>query len=322
MVFGKAEGEMIATVTLNPAVDKTLSVSRVILGNVNRMDEVHNMAGGKGINVAHVLKQFGYETKALGFVGGYTGEFIENSVEAMGVVNAFTHVAGNTRTSTNVIGEDGYITELLEPGPQISDNEKEEFLKSYKEQIKNCEMVILSGSAPRGINSDFYAELISAASSENVKILLDASGENLKSGMQAKPFMIKPNMMELQTLMGRKIQGMHEVCEAAVSLVKDGIPNVLVSMGSKGILYAKDENQSTGVYYVPAPRIRVVNSVGSGDCAVAAFAMSFLEGLNPEETVKRCVAVSVANALSLENGEIDKDRVEEIKKSISLCNIE
>ena len=313
---------MIATVTLNPAVDKTLSVSRVILGNVNRMDEVHNMAGGKGINVAHVLEQFGYETKALGFVGGYTGDFIEDSVEAMGVVNAFTRVAGNTRTSTNVIGEDGYITELLEPGPEISEKEKAEFLQNYKEQIKDCELVILSGSAPRGIDPEFYAELIEEASKENVKILLDASGDNLKKGMLAKPFMIKPNMAELQTLMGRKIQGMHEVSDAAVSLVKQGIPNVLVSMGSKGILYAKDMGEEAGVYYVPAPRIRVVNSVGSGDCAVAAFAMSYIEGLAPEETVKRCVAVSVANALSLENGEIDKLRVDEIMKGLSLCNIE
>lgn len=313
---------MIATVTLNPAVDKTLSVSRVVLGNVNRMDEVHNMAGGKGINVAHVLEQFGYETKALGFVGGYTGDFIEDSVEAMGVINAFTKVSGNTRTSTNVISEDGYITEFLEPGPQILEKEKKEFLKNYKEQIKDCDLVVLSGSAPRGIDPDFYSELILTATEEDVRILFDASGENLKKGMYARPFMIKPNMAELQTLMGRKIQGMHEVSDAAVQLVEWGIPNVLVSMGSKGILYAKREDKNVGVYYVPAPRIRVINSVGSGDCAVAAFAMSVLEGLNPEETVKRCVAVSVANALSLENAEIDKARVDELMKSLKLCNIE
>lgn len=310
---------MIATVTLNPAVDKTLNTSRVVLGSVNRVDEVNNHAGGKGINVAKVLREYDEEVIALGMLGGYSGSFISDAVARIGATDKFTRVSGETRTSINVISEDGYITEFLEPGPKVTEEEIKAFTETYKEVIKDCEIVVLSGSTPIGVPTSIYADLIEYANALGKKVLLDSSGESLKKGMYARPYMMKPNMRELESLMGRKIQGMQEVCEAAIQIVEWGVPHVLVSMGAKGMMYAYDGEKEIETYYIPAPGIRAVNTVGSGDSAVAAFAIATLQGLDRVDSLKRCVAVSVANALSKENGKIDKDKAAEIEAKLSLC---
>ena len=311
---------MVATITLNPAVDKTLNASRVVMGTVNRMDSATNMAGGKGINVAKVLSQYDVKVKTLGFIGGYSGDIINDAVKKMGATPCFTRVSGDTRTSVNLITEDGYITEFLEPGPMIQPSELEEFYATYEKEIEDCKIVVISGSAPQGVGPEAYVKMIDLANSKGKKVMLDTSGDNLKKGMYARPFMMKPNLKELESLMGRRIQGIQEVTESALQIVEWGVPNVLVSMGSKGILYARDNDGKNEVYYVQAPSIRAVNSVGSGDSAVAAFVISYLQGLNPEETIKRCVAISAANACSLENGVISKEKAQELESGLTLGN--
>lgn len=311
---------MVATITLNPAVDKTLTASRVIMGAVNRMDSATNIEGGKGINVAKVLRQYDVDVKTLGFIGGYSGEMIKDAVRNMGAIPSFTKVSGDTRTSVNLITEDGYITEFLEPGPMISDEELESFFDTYEREIEDCSIVVISGSAPQGVGPDAYVRMIETANAKGKKVMLDTSGDNLKKGMYARPFMMKPNMKELESLMGRRIHGMQEVAESAMQIVEWGVANVMVSMGNKGILYARDNNGRSEVYYVQAPSIHAVNSVGSGDSAVAAFVISILEGLSPEDTVKRCVAISAANACSLENGVISREKAEEFESSLTLSD--
>lgn len=309
---------MVATITLNPAVDKTLLSSRIILGSVNRMDDVKNIAGGKGINVAKVLKQYDYEVKTLGLVGGYNGQLIEDAVNDMGIKTAFTKVANETRTSINLITEDGYITEFLEPGPIISEPELERFKVDYLNEIKDVDVVVISGSSPRNVPAKFYAELITMANELGKKVILDTSGDPLKEGMLAKPYMMKPNMKELENLLGKRLRGMSELSDAAIEIVQQGVPNVMVSMGSKGILYAKQNADNIDVYYVPAPSIKVINTVGSGDSAVAAFVIATLQGLDDEETVKKCVAISAANAMSIENGIIDKDVADKLYENLAV----
>lgn len=311
---------MVATVTLNPAVDKTLFSSGVILGSVNRMDDVQNIAGGKGINVAKVLKQYDFDVITLGFIGGYNGKFIEDTVKGMNIDTKFTKVSKESRTSINLITEDGYITEFLEPGPLISEEELSSFKAEYEEVIKGVSMVVISGSVPKGVDCHIYKELILLANDMGKKVVLDTSGDALKYGIEAKPYMIKPNMRELEQLMGKKIRGMQELSDAAIELVKTGIDNVMVSMGSKGILYAKKSKDDVDAYFVPAPSIKAVNTVGSGDSAVAAFVISTLEELSNEDTVKKCVAISAANAMSVENGIIDKDIAEEFYENLAVSS--
>lgn len=307
---------MIITVTLNPAVDKTLRGSGIILGNVNRMEEVKNIAGGKGINVSKVLSSYGYKVKALGFAGGYSGDMIMNAVTDMGIENCFTRIEGETRTSINVIGEDGYVTEILEPGPEVKEAEKQSFLDNYEKEIIDCDMVIISGSAPKGVESSFYVDLINIANKKGIKVLLDASGDNLKKGMYARPFFLKPNIKELESLVGKKLRTIEDVTQEAEQLVEWGIKNVMVSLGSKGIVYAYMDGDDIKSIFMEAPKMKVVNTVGSGDCVVAAFAMAQCEKLTREDTLKHCIAISAANVTTPENGVVDKDLAKEIENKL------
>ena len=294
---------MITTVTLNPAIDKTITTSRLLPGQVNRGDSVKNIAGGKGINVTKVLRQYGSSVCALGFLGGYTGRFIEEYVEGLGAESAFTQIAGETRTSTNVLSMDGYVTEILEPGPVICEEEKERFLQTYTEKLAGSRFVVLSGSAPKGLSTDIYAQLIELAERQKLRTVLDTSGELLVQGVKAKPFLIKPNTRELEYLTGRKLRELSEIREAALQLVSEGIAHVLVSMGEKGMLYATE---------------RKLNTVGSGDSAVAAAVMALQQEASMEDTLRLCVAISAANTTTLENAVIPKEYAAELLTQVQI----
>lgn len=310
----RTERNRVTTVTLNPAVDKTCEITRLIPGQVNRVEQMFNLAGGKGINVTKVLRQYGYDVKAMGFLGGYTGNFIEDYVREIGAECCFTHVSGQTRSSTNILAGDGYITELVEPGPSISKEEQELFVQVYQKEIADSEYVVLSGSIPEQLPIDFYGRLILLAKEKGKKVLLDGSGEALKEGVKAIPYMIKPNRRELETLCGRKLKGLEDVISAAISYQKQGIEHVLVSMGSSGMLYVGGQK----VFYARAPHIKTVNTVGCGDSAVAAFVMADIRKLSVEEMLKLCVAVSAANATTIESAVIPMERAEEMLEKVAV----
>lgn len=305
---------MITTITLNPAVDKTYTTARFLPGQVNRMDSAKSIAGGKGINVAKVLHQYGMDVRTMGFLGGYAGKFIEDYAESLGAECHFTHVEGETRTSINILSQDGYVTEVLEPGPEISGEELARFHKNYEKELDSSELIILSGSAPANVNASIYKELIIKAKDRGKKVLLDSSGEYLKEGALAAPFMVKPNSRELEMLIGRKLRGIEDIIGAALTLGERGIEHVMVSMGGKGLLYVAGKQ----ILYAKAPKIKVVNTVGCGDCVVAAFAMGYLKKMSSEEMVRHCVALSAANATTLESAVIPKEKAEELLSEIEI----
>lgn len=305
---------MFTTVTLNPAVDKTYTAPRLLPGQVNRMESVQNLAGGKGINVSKVLRQYGYEVSAMGFLGGYTGAFIEDYAKEIGCRCCFTHVAGETRSSINILSQDGFVTEVLEPGPAISEKELAQFYQDFKREIADSEMVILSGSAPADVPVSVYGDLIHMAKEQGKKVLLDSSGEYLRRGVKSEPFMIKPNGKELEILAGRKVRGLEDTIGAAISLNRRGISHVLVSMGEKGLLYAAGDE----ILYAPVPKVKAVNTVGCGDSVVAAFAMAYARKLSGEEILKYCIGISAANATTLESAVIPMAKAEELMEQIEI----
>ncbi len=305
---------MFTTVTLNPAVDKTYTAARLLPGQVNRMESVKNIAGGKGINVTKILRQYGFGVKAMGFLGGYTGSFIEDYVRKIGGECCFTHVEGETRSSINILSQDGYVTEVLEPGPEISQKELLQFCEDFQREIADSEMVILSGSAPADVPPSIYAELIHKAGEQGKKALLDSSGEYLRQGVKKSPFMVKPNARELELLMGRKIRGLDDTIRAAISLSERGISHVLVSMGVKGLLYVHGGQ----ILYARAPQVKAVNTVGCGDSVVAAFAMAYAKGLNEEELLRYCASLSAANATTLESAVIPVEKAEKLLEEVQI----
>ena len=304
----------VMTVTLNPAVDKTYTTQGVIVGHVNRMRTVMKIAGGKGVNVTKILRQYGCEVAATGFLGGYSGRFIEEELEKRGAECHFIHVAGETRSNMNILADDGYVTEILEPGPVISDEERQQFLEQYDKMLSECGLVILSGSVAQGIEEDIYETLIMRAKTASVPVYLDSSGESLRFGMRAKPQLAKPNWRELEYIMGRKIVNREEIIESAEFLRRKGISKMIVSMGSKGLLSVTGR----GVLYAKAPAIEPINTVGCGDSVVASYAISYVMDETEEKALVRACAISAANATTLESANIPLETAEDLMNKIIL----
>ena len=308
----------IMTVTLNPAVDKTYTTQGVIVGNVNRMRTVMKIAGGKGVNVTKILRQYGCEVTATGFLGGYSGRFIEEDLEKRGVDCRFIHVDGETRSNMNILADDGYVTEILEPGPAIPDRERDNFLEQYGTLLEECGLVVLSGSVARGLDDDIYEKLIMRAADADVPVYLDSSGEGLRYGLRAKPQMIKPNWRELEYIMGHRIADREEIIESAGFLRSRGISRVIVSMGNKGLLSVTGR----GVLYARAAGIVPVNTVGCGDSVVASYAVSYVKGESEEKAIVRACAVSAANATTLESANIPMETAEDLMNKIILEKVD
>ncbi len=309
--------DMILTVTLNPAVDKTYTTGALMLGQVNRMRTANNIAGGKGINVAKILRQYGYDVMVTGFLGGYTGQFIEGCMKEIHAKCRFTHVAGETRSSINVIAEDGYVTEILEPGPAVSAQELEQFMEEYRKAARECELIVMSGSVAKGISADIYRQLVDVGEKSGRRCILDTSGEALIHGIKASPFLIKPNQKELEYLVGHRLKDIGEIRDAAEKLRRTGIRHVLVSLGKKGLLSVTEK----AALWAKAPAVKTVNTVGSGDSVVASYAMSMLKGEDDETALKRAAAISAAHTATLESGDILLELAEELLEKVQIENI-
>ena len=308
---------MITTITLNPAVDKTCTLKELIPGAVNRMEDVKNIAGGKGINVTKILRQYDYPVRALGFLGGYNGRFIEDYLKSIGAEFCFTYVNGETRCNTNVLSGDGSVTELLEPGPIVSKEELNDFLGKYEEALTDSEVIVISGSIPEGVPVTIYADLIRLAKEKGVKVCLDTSGEPLKEGIAASPFMIKPNKRELEALLNEKIETLAMLKDKASKLVRAEIDHVLVSMGNDGLLYANKKQ----VLFAKAPKVQAVNTVACGDSVVSSFVMSLIRGDDGEECLKKAVAISAANATTFDSAVIPKETAGQLYEVIEVQSI-
>ncbi len=293
------ETDMVLTVTLNAAIDKRYVVEEFTPGSVCRVKECSYSAGGKGLNVSRVAVIAGEEVIATGFVGGHAGNYIVEALEGKKIKSDFVHVSGESRSCINIYDETNHVqSEFLEPGPFVTETNKEELLVKYIELVKKCSIVAISGSVPKGADSQLYQDMISLAGQYGKKVILDTSGKLLEESMKAKPFMIKPNMDEIEMLTGRKMNSQEDLIEAALSLQNAGIEVVVISCGADGSLIACKE----GVYRATVPKIDAVNTVGCGDSMIAGFAVGFSREMPIEEIIKHASAISAANAMRMETG--------------------
>ena len=294
---------MILTVNLNPAVDRTCRLQTLKPGEVNRLYSAKNVAGGKAVNVAKVLRQFHMPTAAVGFLGGSGGRMIEEALEKAGVECHFTEIGGQTRTNTNILEEDGRVTEILESGPVITEKELTRFLKQFTGCLENCELAVLSGSFPQGVPTDIYARLTELCHMAGCRVILDASGEALRQGIQAGPDLVKPNRRELEYLAGRPLKTRKDAVEAARALLAAGVGRVVVSLGSEGLLWVDGERE----LFREARPVKTVNTVGCGDTVVAALCMGEIAGEDAQTTLAKAAAMAAANASTGESGNIPMD---------------
>lgn len=290
---------MILTVTLNAAIDKRYVVERFQPGGVNRVKECSYSAGGKGLNVSRVAAIAGEAVTATGFVGGHAGNYIVETLKDQNIINSFVYINGESRSCINIYDEANHTqTEFLEPGVNVTEADKEVMLKKFTELVDTCSVVAISGSVPKGVDSQIYIDMIRITKERGRKVILDTSGKLLEESLGAKPSMIKPNMDEIRLLTGNENISREDIIEAALQIQKDGIEVVVISCGSDGSLIACEE----GVYRAIVPKIETVNTVGCGDAMVAGFAVGFSRGMSMPDTIKLASAISAANALRLETG--------------------
>lgn len=294
---------MITTVTLNVAIDKAYVIGEFKQGEVMRVLQCTNTAGGKGLNVAKVARLCGEEVLATGFVGGHAGAYIEDLLKEQQVDNEFVHVAGETRSCINVLAEDGSSTEFLEPGAAVTEEEIEEFLKKFEEIADRSEVITISGSVPKGVDTDIYASMIQMVKAKGKKVILDTSGKLLEEGIKALPTMIKPNSDEISALLGVDINNREELIANGKKLQAMGIEYVVISLGADGALVITED----AVYHGQPPKITPVNTVGCGDSMVAAFAVGLAKKDSVEECLKYAVSVSAANALTMATGNFKEE---------------
>lgn len=308
---------MITTVTLNVSIDKAYLIDELKEGGANRVKSCTYTPGGKGLNVARVIKICGEEVLATGFSGGHAGAYVEEELNKEMVSNRFIPIKGETRSCINMISNNGISTEILEPGAPVDKEEIEKFLMEFPELIKESSVVTISGSVPQGVGTDVYGKLISIAKEKGKKVILDTSGELLKEGIKACPMMIKPNSHEMEALLGISIHNREEVIESAKKLQSAGIETVVVSLGSEGALVVTED----AVYHGKPPKIKAVNTVGCGDSMVAAFAVGFARGYEIEDTLKYAVAVSAANALTMKTGSFDQEEMESLREKVTVIRL-
>lgn len=264
----------VVTVTLNPALDKTVTLSALEIGGLNRVRDLRVDPGGKGINVAKVLKEFSINVIAAGLVAGFQGQQLLKQLERDAIEVCFVNVQGETRTNLKIVDESMKVTtEINEPGFNVSPEDLECLGQKLSKLLDQASLFIIGGSLPPGVPDHIYRDYIEMANSKGVKAILDADGGALQEGIKAKPFAIKPNLHELEQLVGRKLTTPPEIVSAGKQLLGQGISLVIISMGSKGsIVLDKKE-----VYQVTPFPISPKSTVGAGDSMVAALGYSLLE---------------------------------------------
>lgn len=306
---------MILTVTLNSSIDKLYLMDSVQPETVMRVKEVHNTAGGKGLNVSRVAAKLGEQVTAMGFTGGFNGQYLESLVSGPMIRCAFTHVKGETRSCINCWDLScGRSTEYLEPGEPVSGEDVARFLNDFGRELPSANAVVISGSIPGGVPEDFYCELIRRCHSAGIPVLVDTSGSRLVSAVKAIPDLIKPNEDEIVQLTGRSFSGQDEAVFALKKLRGTGISRVVLSMGAEGALLVCED----GVFRGRPPRITPRNTVGCGDSMVAGFAVGFARHLSAEESFRMALAVSAASALSIFTGGFDPEDYARILPGITV----
>jgi 6-phosphofructokinase 2 len=309
---------MVETVTLNPALDRTLWVESIRPDDSNRITRENRYSGGKGIDVSRVLTTLGIENRALGFVGGFTGDELEGRLLNEGIACDFVRIAGETRTNI-VINDQKAGKQLIfnAEGPEIQPYELMHLMRKV-EDLKEPDIVVISGSLPKKVNPEIYRRIIEIARDKGARVVLDTDGEALKAGIRACPDIIKPNIHELERLVDRSLETNEQILQAARTVRERGVETVLVSMGGHGmILVGANE-----VYRAIPPEVEIVNTIGAGDSSVAGYVFGLVSGFEPQKALACAVAAGAATVMRPGTALCTKGDFEEMLERTSVERID
>jgi len=301
---------MIVTVTMNAALDRILTVPNFQRDQRHRASEKLTLAGGKGITVARALKRLGVPVVATGLAGGRNGRRILEELASEAILSDFVQIEDESRTSTAVADPtSGTYTEIIEWGPKVEPQELEILLEKVDYLSRGAEMLVLAGTLPRGVDESFYAGAIRDLNRRGVPTVLDSEGEPLRLGIEAEPFLVSPNQLEAEAVVGQEFRDEEDFLLALDHLAELGARNVLITHEGGCFARLREERGGPRRYRAATPHLEPVSPVGSGAVLLAGFIAARLEGGTHEEALRKAVAAGAASTLAVGAGRFEPEEM-------------
>ncbi|MFN8223264.1 MAG: 1-phosphofructokinase family hexose kinase [Gaiellales bacterium] len=312
---------MIVTVTLNAALDRSLTVPTFNVGHRHRSSEVLTLAGGKGINVARALKRLGWPVVATGLAGGRTGTRIVEELTTEAILNDFVRIRDESRTSTLVVDPTASThTEINEWGPKVTQTELDTLMDKLRYLSQGAELVVFAGSLPRGVEDGFYADASRDLAKRGVRVVLDTDSEPLRLGLDAEPWLVSPNQREAEQLVGQELASEEDFLMALDQIAELGARNVHITLESGCFALVREDRQVRKLRAI-APQLEPVSVTGAGDALLAQWLVSTLEGAAPEEALRQAVAAGSASVLEVGAGVFDPTEAKRLAAAIEVDDL-
>jgi 1-phosphofructokinase/tagatose 6-phosphate kinase len=312
---------VIVTVTLNAAIDRTLTVPNFQRGQRHRASAGVAIAGGKGINVARTLKALGVPVVATGLAGGVTGARIVDELTSEAILNDFVRIEGESRTSTAVVDPTGETyTEINEWGPVVTGEELGVLTDKLRYLTQGAELVVFAGSLPRDVADDFYAEAVRELARRQISVVLDCEGEPLRLGVEAEPFLVSPNQVEAEALVGQEFHDDEDFLLALDRIAEMGARNVLITTETGCVALLREDRESER-YRATAPLLEPVSTVGSGDALLGAFLAARHSGRTHAEALRAAVATGAASTLEVGAGRFDVRQAARLQAGVEVSEL-
>jgi 1-phosphofructokinase/tagatose 6-phosphate kinase len=313
---------MIVTVTLNAALDRTVTVPNFQRGHRHRASQGLTLAGGKGINIARALKRLDAPVVATGLAGGRTGTRIVEELTAEAILNDFVRIVDESRTTTAVVDPtSASYTEIVEWGPHVEPEELEMLMEKLHYLANGADAVIFAGSLPRGVQESFYAEAVRDLKRRNVQSVLDSDGQPLRLGTEAEPFLVTPNQPEAEGLVGQEFSDDDDFLMALDAIAEMGAQNVLITHKT-GCVGRFREERRVRRFRALVPRLEAVSAVGSGDTLLAGFIAARVQGRSTEEALRNAVAAGAVSTLEVGAGRFEPREVARIASEVRVEELE
>ncbi len=309
---------MIYTVTLNPAVDRELLVDEIVFSVVLRASEWRVDCGGKGFNVSRMLKSLGVASIALGFAAGKTGEFLEQSLQALDIKTDFVRTRGETRTNVSIVSSDDtrYI-KVNEPGPTICKTDVDKLVQKVTDLVRPGDWWVLAGSLPPGAPRETYGNLASIIQSADAHVIIDTSDQCLIESCRATPFMVKPNDAEAKAITGLPVNTPEQLAAAGAAIRSMGPANVVISLGKKGAMLVNGQE----AWLAASPEIVEQNPIGAGDAMVAGLVWGLSQDADLSEALRRGIACGAATAAQKGTAVGTLEQVKDLLSQVRLSRI-
>ena len=287
-------GIMITTICMNPSFDKTVEVDTLQIGQVNRIRDARVDLGGKGINVAVVAERLGLDVQCIGMMGKDGSAELTDLIEKENLKHCFQTVSGHIRTNTKIVSRSGQgVTELNEPGPTVSTDDLDRFFQMAREKTQQSDMVVLTGSLPPGCPEGTYRDLLKILNGK--KCILDTEGKELELAAKgACPFLIKPNLKELEATLGIELRTMRTIRDAALLFIRLGVEHAVVSMGEMGAMYVSSEK----TLFAPARRVEIKSTVGAGDAMIGGMLLGYEKEKDMAKAFRYGIAAGAASVMT------------------------